>query len=463
MLTDRWGNRVTTDNPATIVALERFTSSFLSYGTDFAVILEAAENDPGCLAAQTHAAILGLFMDTAEGRNLARRHLDAARQLADGACEREILLLEATDAWWRGDMHTATARHEKLAAEYPGDIFSAKLGQTHYFNLGDDAGMLRLGRAALAARPDCAHAWGMMAFALEQNHRLNEAETHARRAIAINPGEAWAHHAVAHVLETRGRVSEGIGWMRENSPHWDRCNSFMYTHNWWHLGLFLLDAGQADAVLELFDTRIWGVDKTYSQDQAGAVSLLWRLELRGIGTGARWQDVAAHIGKRDLVHDLPFLDLHYLKALLRINDDIAATTFISDMAMHDEPSWRDVCIPFARAMQRRRRDPAGAADVMSAVINDFQAIGGSHAQRDLFVQEWIDCALAANRPDMVIATLQQRAEARPGIPWGWQLLARAQRLDGQERAARHSEAEAARAATILKESLTEENLIGNRA
>ena len=95
---------------------------------------------------------------------------------------------------------------------------------------------------------------------------------------------------------------------------------------------------------------------------------------------------------------------------------------------------------------------------MNAVIGDFQAIGGSHAQRDLFVQEWIDCALAANRPDMVIATLRERAETRPAVPWGWRLLARAQRLDGQDRAARASEEKAARAADALKESLTEKNL-----
>ncbi len=456
MLTDRWGNKVATDRPATIAALDRFTNSFLSYGTDFAVIFAAADDDPACPAVQTHAAILGLFMENAEGRDLARRYLDRARQALGGATKREILLFEATDAWRRGDMITATARHEKLAAEYPGDIFSIKLGQTHYFNLGNDEGMLRLGKAALAAHPDCAHALGMMAFALEQNHRLSEAEAHARQAVALNPGEAWAHHAVAHVLETRGQVGEGIAWMQENAGYWERCNSFMYTHNWWHLGLFLLDAGQADAVLKLFDTHIWGVDKSYSQDQAGAVSLLWRLELRGIDTGRRWQDVAEHIGKRDLVHDLPFLDLHYLKALLRTNDDVAAAGFIAGMeTQHDDPPWREVCIPFARAMQRRRRDPAGAADTMNAVIGDFQAIGGSHAQRDLFVQEWIDCALAANRPDMVIATLRERAETRPAVPWGWRLLARAQRLDGQDRAARASEEKAARAADALKESLTE--------
>jgi len=53
----------------------------------------------------------------------------------------------------------------------------------------------------------------MLAFGLEQCHRLQEAEEVGRRAIAINCHDPWAHHAVAHVMETLCRFDEGIAWM----------------------------------------------------------------------------------------------------------------------------------------------------------------------------------------------------------------------------------------------------------
>ena len=94
----------------------------------------------------------------------------------------------------------------------------------------------------------------------------------------------------------------------------------MYTHNWWHAALFRLDMDDAAASLALFDTRVWGVRKTYVQDQVNAVSLLSRLELRGVDVGDRWTDVAAHVLPR--IHDRQnaFLDLHYLYALARAGE-----------------------------------------------------------------------------------------------------------------------------------------------
>ncbi len=50
----------------------------------------------------------------------------------------------------------------------------------------------------------------MVAFGLEQCHQLLEAETMAREATAMNRHDPWAHHAVAHVMETQGRVNEAI-------------------------------------------------------------------------------------------------------------------------------------------------------------------------------------------------------------------------------------------------------------
>ena len=93
-------------------ALDRFAHSFIAYGKDFAVIFEAAKNDPDCLMARAQAALLGLFMENKAGLALAKTHLDAGRALADQgkASEREQLYFRAIGAasragqpssWWR--------------------------------------------------------------------------------------------------------------------------------------------------------------------------------------------------------------------------------------------------------------------------------------------------------------------------------------------------------------------------
>ena len=86
----------------------------------------------------------------------------------------------------------------------------------------------------------------------------------------------WAHHAIAHCLEARGRMLEGVAFLNSVSDTWSDCNSFMQTHNWWHLALFLIDLDRTDEALALHDERVWGVWKEFCEDQANAVSLLAR-------------------------------------------------------------------------------------------------------------------------------------------------------------------------------------------
>jgi hypothetical protein len=140
---------------------------------------------------------------------------------------------------------------------------------------------------------DVPYVHGMAAFGYEQCHLMREAEASARRAIAMCRKEPWAHHALAHVMLTEGRLAEGLAFMESVSDTWIGLNSFMVTHNWWHVALFLIDLGRDAEALAVYDEHAWGVVKDYSQDQIGAVSLLARLELAGIDVGARWNDVAA--------------------------------------------------------------------------------------------------------------------------------------------------------------------------
>ena len=117
----------------------------------------------------------------------------------------------------------------------------------------------------------------------------------ARCALAMQPAEPWAQHALAHVMLTDGRLAEGAAFLQQASGQWTGLTSFMRGHNWWHLALFRIELGDDAAALRLYDEQVWGLDKSYSQDQVDAVSLLARLELAGVAVGERWDELAGHL------------------------------------------------------------------------------------------------------------------------------------------------------------------------
>ena len=203
---------------------------------------------------------------------------------------------------------------------------------------------------------------------------------------------------------TQGRNEEGHEFLRDVGSTWTGLNSFMVTHNWWHQALFALELDRPGEVLDLYDREVWGVAKDYSQDQINAVSLLARLELAGAGVGDRWQDVGNYLAARLHDHVLPFLDMQYLYGLARAGRAEADTlmrnieTHAAGAPAHCADAWQRVCVPACRGMLAHARgDHARAADELGQALPRLIEIGGSHAQRDLFVRVYWD-AIARSSP-----------------------------------------------------------------
>ncbi|MDP1965653.1 MAG: tetratricopeptide repeat protein [Reyranella sp.] len=434
----------------TVAALDFVREEWLAFGNRLAEFTAAADKEDKCLLLPLTAANLVLSMNSAEGFEAARRYVARAKAMTSGANARELAWLAATEAWIAGETPIAQQILEDLVAQWPRDLLAAKIGQLHAFGQGDAEGILRIGKRIVTANADNHYVWAMHAFGLEECNRLDEAEAAARKAIAMDRRDPWAHHAIAHCLEARGKMVEGVGFLTEMSDTWERCNSFMYTHLWWHLALFLIDLDRTDEALQLHDRRVWGVCKEFSEDQINAVSLLARLELRGVDVGERWADVATYLKPRLHEHFSPFLDLHYLYGLARAGEASAVTEMLAsleDRAERAKPfereAWADCAVPAAHGLAAHAKgDHAEAARLLGQAMPHLKPIGGSIAQRGLFGAIHLDALVRADWNDAAMAILQADERERPAVAATKRALAGLYRKVGRTEQAQAAEYQA---------------------
>ena len=400
-----------------------FIHGFIAYETKAPNIIGAADADPDCALANAYAAMLWMFLEAPAAPAKAAPYLARSRS-ADPGTKREAQVIEAIGHWVDGDIPAMLATCDAITTEHPRDVVMLKLAQYHLFNTGDAAGMLRMALKALPDASDISYAHGMIAFGYEQCHLLDDAEASARQAMTLRHDEPWAHHALAHVMLTQGRVAEGARFLESVADTWQPLNSFMRSHNWWHLALFYLSQGRHEDVRRAYDTHIWGLAKDYSQDQVGAVSLLARMEFAGVDVGDRWGDVADHIAMRGRDTVNAFLTLQYLYALGRTNRPEAQALMqairdrAADTLQHDHIAWAEVALPAARGIiaQTQGNWPTAITELVRALPRMAEC-GGSHAQRDLFEQIHLDALVQDGRASAAQQVLEMRRTYDPnGVP-----------------------------------------------
>ena len=367
----------------------------------------------------------------------ARRDLELAESLSGNAREREHAA--AIGKLLQGHWRDAARVLEDLSIAYPNDALALQAGHVLDFYLGD-ARMLRdrIARAlsAWAASMPGYHAvLGMHAFGLEETGAYARAETVGRAALDLEPHDAWAHHAVTHVLEMQCRAREGIAWMRGRERDWAEDN-FFAVHNWWHLALYHLDLDEIDEALALYDAAVRASHSTLVLDLVDASALLWRLRLRGVDVGERWHEVAQGWRPSAGSGHYAFNDAHAMMAF--VSDDgqdeaIRALEAAQQRAMagtgDNAMFTREVGAPLTEAIRAfAQGHPARTVQLLRPVRNIAQRFGGSHAQRDLIDLTLIEAAWADGQFALARALAIERVDARPSSGRARALL---QRSDSQ--------------------------------
>ncbi|MCR8825508.1 tetratricopeptide repeat protein [Pseudosulfitobacter koreensis] len=424
-MTDLYGLPVSGADAAALQGIDDFVHGFISFQTKAANVLAAAEAAPSCALVNAYAAILYMLLEAPVAPQLAAPFLKAAEAAAQNATPREQATVNAARLFHDGKVPELIALCEETIRRYPRDMVMLKLGQYHTFNIGDFPAMLRIATRAFPGADDIAYAHGMLAFGYEECHLLDQAEAAARRAMELRPDEPWAHHALAHIYLTRGDVAGGTVFLESVADTWRDLNSFMRSHNWWHLALFYISQGRHADVLRAYDENIWGLSKDYSQDQVSAVSLLARLDFAGVDVGDRWADVVDHVAQRGADTVSPFLTLQYLYALGRTDDRRALGVMMdaiearaADATKHDHRAWAEVALPAARGIvAHANRNWSEAARLMGAALPRLAECGGSHAQRDLFDQIHLDALMENGDVARAQQVLEMRRTYDPdGVP-----------------------------------------------
>ncbi len=432
MLTDIYGCALSTPSRA---AAEKFNEALRlirTYHGDPVAALDAAlDHDPEfSLAWITRAALLAQMTDRLFAAEITRSLRAAAACQPD---ERERQHFAAASAWAEGRLRDGTMLFARIAHESPRDLLAVQNAHVGCFFIGAQFELRDIPLAALrAARQggEGRHALlGMAAFGLEECGDYARAQAFGEEAVDLEPKDAWAAHAVAHVNEMRGDIAAGRDWLTDTSTGWSEDCGFAY-HNWWHLALLHLDAQDQSSALQLYDERIRPrEDANVALEMLDASALLWRLHLDGVDCGDRFGKLATAWEQKAEDGVLAFNDLHAIMAFLGAGRPALAERTLRAMREAGQGQGdnammtRDVGIPLAEgfiAFEQKRYTEA--VDKIAPVRAIAQRFGGSHAQRDILSLTALHAATRGGMRETARAFASERIAHKPQSPWAGRLM-----------------------------------------
>jgi hypothetical protein len=338
-------------------------------------------------------------------QNAARRHAAAAQ------------------AWCNGDPALAVDRYGAILIDRPRDIIALVVAHALDFRLSHRR-LLRDRVARIlpeweAATPHYASVLAMYAFGLEENGQYRRAEKTARRSLALDPRHPGAIHVIVHVLEMQGRAGEGLAFLAATQSAWMDATGIA-VHLAWHRTLFHLALGDPDSALAVYDTQIANTRVPGMSALADASALLWRLRLRNIHVGERWQLLADSWEMQTLTGARPFYVVHAMMAFAAAGRRAAAARVFEELPYVDtsgaSSSYPEDALtpPLCKALLAFVcGDYAACVGWLVRVRHIADRCGGSLAQCDLIHLTLAEAAMRAREADLARALVEERTAQAP--------------------------------------------------
>lgn len=425
MLRDAYGLPVSSASAAAVDAYDRGVRGLLGFSADtIDCFEEALGHDPDFALAR---AALALSLHLNEKIPEGRAAMDRATAAAAALPARERRHVEAIALWVGGRGNEAMGRIKEILTAHPRDVVLIQRLYFIYFWQGRSAEMLELTRSVLDAFEADSYMLGLHAFSLEENRRFDEALQQAERAMALNPKDAWAVHAMAHVHYERGDNARGVEALPSKIHPCDHLGYFR-NHLLWHLALMHLADGSYERVRRLFESVFGSIPIAIGSDLQDSVSLAWRLDLYGHLDRARWARLGG--AARNWLERPPLLlfhDLHVGMALAASEDWEAAEAQLERLRERSRTTRNrtlpEIVVPLLEGLHAfARADYSMAAALIDPIQDRIVEVGGSHAQREVFHDTLLAAALRADLEDHAMALLQKRLAKRPNPGRYWTTL-----------------------------------------
>ena len=464
--TDQHGVELTAACRSGLDLYDEAVAELLHYGPAMLRLPEEAyQEDERCPMVNVLRTYLCLLTtepcDVDDGRKLIEDF--RARVPQEGLLPRERAHVAAVDALVDGDMVGTARILRELTREYPRDVLALFVGHNIDYFTGDALSLRDRVAEVLPAwsadDPLYGPVLGMYAFGLEEAGDYPRSEEVGLRALALDPKDVWAIHAVVHDYEMQARFGEGVRFFEQRMDDW-ADNNYFKVHNWWHYALYNLEAGNLPTVLDVYDRRIFVEPAlNVSVKMCDASALLWRLLLDGIDQTERWQPLAEVWERLIGSPCFAFNDMHAAMAFVGAGDVARAERLVSDRerwlaerhpgvtnyamtARIGLPVCRSI-VAFGKGAYRE------AVEQLMPIRHNLNEFGGSHAQRDAVQRTLLEAALRSGSLDVAELLLGERMAARPDSPYNWLKQGELERARGEESAAAEA---AARAGTLVRAS-----------
>ena len=402
---DRFDQPITTSSPrAAELYDEAVDLLFALQPGSGPLIDEALTIDPDFALAH---CVKARSLATAGEMREARRYAALGRDLALGRSIRERHHAAIIDLALRGESARALRAVREHAAEYPRDAVPLSFALGVYGLLGF-GGFNDFHAQQATLLESVSHAWGddwwfLAAFgwALVEAGCSENGVPMLDRAMELNPDNANAVHGRVHGYYEEGAAAEGEALIDAWLPGYDR-SAVLHGHLSWHSALFALQLGHIERAFAIYRDAV-----RPSASHAlpmftliDAASFSTRAAIAGHPLSAKEQRELARFAQDHFPKPgVPFVNAHLamahasvgdVDALSRLDEGIEA--LLDERAQSSGPVVSIVCGAIGAHGHGRY---ATALERMLEAMPDLERLGGSHAQRDVFIDLAISAAVRA--------------------------------------------------------------------
>lgn len=426
MLTDRYGLAVSTSSSAARDAYIQGCDLQLSmHPGAVAAFDRAIADDPNfALAFVARARVQQLRGDI----QAARASMAAANALAAELPPREASHVAFFGLLVAGQAEPALAALRAHLKTWPCDAMVLSTSATANGLIGSSGRveqktqLLDLMDSLAASYGDDWWFTGHHAFALAENGQHDLARAMIEQSMVRNPNNAYGAHTWGHLCYEAGDLQFGRSFLRSWLPAYTREGG-LYGHLSWHLALFELQAGDADAAFQLYSDV---VAPEVNRDPAisvlaNAASFLWRWELAGHPNDpARWEALHEFVRKMFPRAGNAYADWHAALAEAAAGDGDALGARVremEDLARDGRYPSGPVVPALARGFAAfQRKDFSGAIEAIKPVWDQRDRMVGSLAQTDLVEFTLLRAYVEAGRLDDMRRMVSERRPGATGVP-----------------------------------------------